>query len=113
MPGVLPEKLTILKGHRIRDVIYRIPSDAESFELGLTMQWSPFSATDQIWHILDVAPQSPADMAGLLPYSDYIIGTPETMIRGESGLYELVQEVWMSDLIEHAMLTFTSIWTGR
>lgn len=35
---------------------------------------------------------SPADVAGLLPYSDYIIGTPEGVLHGESGLGELVED---------------------
>jgi hypothetical protein len=35
---------------------------------------------------------SPADIAGLLPYSDYILGTPEGVLHGESGLGELVED---------------------
>ena len=35
---------------------------------------------------------SPADIAGLLPYSDYILGTPEGILHGESGLGELVED---------------------
>lgn len=45
-----------------------------------------------IWHILDVPASSPADVAGLLPYSDYILGTPEGVLHGESGLGELVED---------------------
>jgi hypothetical protein len=45
-----------------------------------------------IWHILDVPASSPADLAGLLPYSDYILGTPEGILHGESGLGELVED---------------------
>ena len=45
-----------------------------------------------IWHILDVPASSPADAAGLLPYSDYILGTPEGVLHGESGLGELVED---------------------
>jgi hypothetical protein len=45
-----------------------------------------------IWHILDVPANSPADLAGLLPYSDYILGTPEGVLHGESGLGELVED---------------------
>lgn len=93
-PSLEAPGLTLLcstQGQRTRDVILRIPADYQS--LGLALQWAPLSVTDQIWHILDVAAQSPADMAGLLPYSDYIIGSPEYMLRGESSLYELVEEV--------------------
>ena len=37
-------------------------------------------------------PNSPADAAGLLPYSDYIVGTPEGNVHGEAGLGELVED---------------------
>jgi hypothetical protein len=39
-----------------------------------------------------VPASSPADIAGLLPYSDYILGTPEGVLHGESGLGELVED---------------------
>lgn len=39
-----------------------------------------------------MAASSPADIAGLLPYSDYILGTPEGILHGESGLGELVED---------------------
>lgn len=42
---------------------------------------------------MDVIPNSPADHAGLLPYGDYVIGSPEGIVRGESGLGELVDDV--------------------
>lgn len=38
-------------------------------------------------------PNSPADVAGLLPYSDYVIGSPEGQMRGDSGLSELIEDV--------------------
>jgi len=41
---------------------------------------------------LDVIPDSPADVAGLLPYGDYIVGTPEGNVHGEAGLGELVED---------------------
>jgi len=79
-----------VQGQRMRDVMVSVPSS--SLSLGLVLQWCPVSTTDDIWHILDVAPNSPADFAGLLPYSDYIIGTAEGIVRGESGLGELVED---------------------
>jgi hypothetical protein len=39
-----------------------------------------------------VIPDSPADQAGLLPYGDYIVGTPEGIVHGEAGLGELVED---------------------
>lgn len=60
--------------------------------LGLSLQWTPLDVVEDVWHILDVAPNSPADLAGLLPYSDYIIGSPERSLRkGEGALGELVE----------------------
>lgn len=56
------------------------------------MQWTPLSSTEDVWHILDVIPDSPADAAGLLPYGDYIVGTPEGNVHGEAGLGELVED---------------------
>lgn len=41
---------------------------------------------------MDVIPDSPADVAGLLPYGDYIVGTPEGNVHGEAGLGELVED---------------------
>lgn len=38
-------------------------------------------------------PNSPADVAGLLPYSDYVIGSPEGLMRGENGLGEIIEDV--------------------
>lgn len=79
-----------LQGQRIREIYAQVPSDGK---LGLSLQWTPLSATEDVWHILDVAPNSPADNAGLLPYGDYVIGSPEGLVRGEAGLGELVDDV--------------------
>jgi hypothetical protein len=78
------------KGQRIREIYATVP--AESPSLGLALQWSPLAISDDVWHVLQVAPNSPADLAGLLPYGDYIIGSPEGLVRGESGLPELVDD---------------------
>lgn len=45
-------------------------------------------------------PNSPADVAGLLPYGDYVIGSPEGLVRGESGLGELVEDVGSSHSLD-------------
>lgn len=49
--------------------------------------------TENVWHILDVAANSPADTAGLLPYGDYVIGSFAGMMRGQNGLSDLVEAV--------------------
>ena len=74
----------------MRDLLVPVPTPSPT--LGVTLQWTPLSATDDVWHVLDVIPNSPADLAGLLPYGDYIIGTPEGIVHGESGLGELVED---------------------
>lgn len=68
----------------------QVPPDTAS--LGLTLQWTPVAVVSNIWHVLDVPANSPADLAGLLPYSDYILGTPEGVLHGEGGLSELVED---------------------
>ena len=78
-----------LQGSRTRALRLPVPSPPS---LGLTLQWNPISTTHDVWHILEVSPNSPADMAGLLPYGDYIVGTPEGIVHGESGLGELVED---------------------
>jgi len=80
----------LLQGQRIRTL--HIPVPTPSPTLGLTLQWTPLSSTEDVWHILDVIPDSPADAAGLLPYGDYIVGTPEGNVHGEAGLGELVED---------------------
>ena len=78
------------QGQRIRTL--HIPVPTPSPTLGLTLQWTPLSSTEDVWHILDVIPDSPADVAGLLPSGDYIVGTPEGNVHGEAGLGELVED---------------------
>jgi hypothetical protein len=77
------------KGRVIREIFVPIPTNFTS--LGLQLQWSPLSLAQDVWHILDVIPNSPADVAGLLPYSDYVIGSPEGLLRGDTGLGEVVE----------------------
>ncbi|OAA62623.1 golgi reassembly stacking protein [Niveomyces insectorum RCEF 264] len=65
---------------------------AAAASLGLSLQWTPLAVVSNIWHVLDVPARSPAEAAGLLPYSDYILGTPEGVLHGEGGLGELVED---------------------
>ncbi|KAH6650152.1 GRASP55/65 PDZ-like domain-containing protein [Chaetomium tenue] len=78
------------KGQRTRALHVPVPADTAS--LGLALQWTPVAVVSNIWHVLDVPANSPADAAGLLPYSDYILGTPEGVLHGEGGLSELVED---------------------
>lgn len=78
------------QGQRVRTLSIPVPSPSPT--LGLTLQYAPLALTENVWHILDVTPSSPADLAGLLPYGDYIVGTPEGAVHGEAGLGELVED---------------------
>ncbi|KAI0852675.1 GRASP55/65 PDZ-like domain-containing protein [Daldinia vernicosa] len=78
------------KGQRTRVLHVPVPADTRS--LGLSLQWTPLDVASNVWHVLDVASNSPADHAGLLPYSDYILGTPDGVLHGEGGLGELVDD---------------------
>jgi hypothetical protein len=64
----------------------------DTASLGLSLQYAPLALAANIWHVLDVPANSPADVAGLLPYSDYILGSPEGALYGEGGLGELVED---------------------
>ncbi|KXJ95899.1 GRASP55/65 PDZ-like domain-domain-containing protein [Microdochium bolleyi] len=78
------------KGQRTR--VLHIPISPDNAALGLSLQWAPLALAANVWHVLDVPANSPADLAGLLPYSDYILGTPDGSLHGESGLGELVED---------------------
>jgi hypothetical protein len=88
--GTVSLGLWSAKGQRTRELHIPVPQDTAS--LGLTLQWTALSVASNIWHVLDVPANSPADTAGLLPYSDYILGTPEGVLHGEGGLSELVED---------------------
>jgi hypothetical protein len=79
------------KGQSVREMYVSVPHDVAQKGLGLALQWSPLNMTDDVWHILDVMPNSPADVAGLLPYGDYVIGSPDGTLRGDAGLGNLVE----------------------
>ncbi|KAG5953766.1 hypothetical protein E4U13_002968 [Claviceps humidiphila] len=88
--GVVSLGLWNAKGQRTRELHAPVSSDTAS--LGLTLQYSAIALAANIWHVLDVAAKSPADQGGLLPYSDYILGSPEGSLQGESALGELVED---------------------
>jgi GRASP55/65 PDZ-like domain len=84
-------RLTSIQGQRTHSFTVVVPTAPQS--LGLTLQLAPLNATQNIWHILSIpSPLSPAHLAGLLPHSDYILGTPSGTLHGESALGELVED---------------------
>ncbi|TMW63807.1 hypothetical protein Poli38472_002748 [Pythium oligandrum] len=55
--------------------------------LGVTIRFDSYEhAEDQLLHVLDVMPDSPADKAGLKAESDYLLGTPERAFRDPEDL---------------------------
>ncbi|KAI1490393.1 GRASP55/65 family protein [Biscogniauxia mediterranea] len=88
--GTVALGLWSAKGQRTR--VLHIPVPADTASLGLSLQWAPLALVSNIWHVLDVPANSPADVSGLLPYSDYILGTPDGILHGEGGLGELVED---------------------
>ncbi|XP_061736041.1 Golgi reassembly-stacking protein 2-like isoform X2 [Nerophis ophidion] len=52
--------------------------------LGITIRFSSFrGARENVWHVLEVEPNSPAAMAGLQAYEDYIIGADSSLQQSD------------------------------
>lgn len=59
--------------------------------LGVSIRFCSFEgANENVWHILEVEPNSPAALAGLRPYTDYIIGA-EAILRESEDLFSLIE----------------------
>ncbi|GBG31650.1 Golgi reassembly-stacking protein 2 [Hondaea fermentalgiana] len=62
--------------------------------LGLTIKFDTFADADEkVVHVLDVVPKSPANLAGLQPHTDYLLGTPYMAFSDLDELFDLVSEV--------------------
>lgn len=58
--------------------------------LGVSIRFCSFEgANENVWHVLDVSPQSPAEAAGLRPYGDYIIGS-DSVLHESEDLFTLI-----------------------
>lgn len=123
IPRILLRAISPTQGQRTHTVTVPVPADNPS--LGVALQLAPLSSTQHIWHILGIpSPLSPAYRAGLLPHSDYIIGTPSGTLRGESALGELVEDhidrtlvLWVYnsefDVVREVELVPTRGWGGE
>jgi len=59
--------------------------------LGVSIRFCSFEgANENVWHILDVSPSSPAELAGLRQYSDYIIGA-DSVLHESEDLFSLIE----------------------
>ncbi|KAJ5720591.1 uncharacterized protein N7483_008525 [Penicillium malachiteum] len=111
------------KGQRTHT--FNVPVSSTNPSLGLALQLAPLNSTQNIWHVLSIPSSlSPAFRAGLLPHSDYIIGTPSGTLRGESALGELVEDhldrtlvLWVYnsefDVVREVELVPTRGWGGE
>jgi len=65
----------------------------QSFQkLGLAIQWTPLITSTFVYHVLEIHPNSPAERAGLIEHSDYIIGAQDGLLAtgGEDLLGRLI-----------------------
>merc|ERR1719342_375721 len=59
--------------------------------LGVSIRFCSFEgANENVWHILDVSPNSPAEMAGFRQFSDYIIGA-DSVLHESEDLFSLIE----------------------
>ena len=57
-------------------------NNAQPSLLGLSMRMcEPETATENVWHVLDVIEGSPAESAGLVPMGDWILGASTQLSR--------------------------------
>ncbi|CAG8638149.1 21456_t:CDS:2 [Gigaspora margarita] len=68
-----------------------LDTESSVFQEQLLFNVDKESINEHVWHILDIAPDSPAEMAGLVPTTDYVIGTPHAALRSENDFYELIE----------------------
>lgn len=59
--------------------------------LGVSIRFCSFEgANENVWHILEVCPASPAEVAGLRSFSDYIIGA-DSILHESEDLFTLIE----------------------
>ncbi|KAG0253966.1 Golgi reassembly-stacking protein 2 [Actinomortierella ambigua] len=80
-------------GRRIEMVPTTQWGDGKGGLLGCSIRFCMFdAANDVVWHVMDVYQGSPAERAGFCAHSDYIVGTPYGIMRGEGDLYDLIED---------------------
>src|SRR3989338_1375659 len=88
-------KLTILNTREdsVREtVLYPRNTWVGSGLIGISIRpTSLASASEFVWHILEVIPSSPAAEAELQPFTDYIVGTPIELFKTADDFYSLVE----------------------
>ncbi|KAM8922064.1 Golgi reassembly-stacking protein 1 [Lycaon pictus] len=82
-----PVKLEVfnMKTMKLREVEV-VPSNMWGGQglLGASVRFCSFRrASEHVWHVLDVEPSSPASLAGLRPYTDYVVGSDQILQESE------------------------------
>ncbi|KAL7747209.1 hypothetical protein RI367_007420 [Sorochytrium milnesiophthora] len=61
--------------------------------IGCSIRYCEHSAAaDQVWHVVQVQPNSPASAAGLQVDDDYIVGCPDVVLHSQQELYALIAD---------------------
>ncbi|XP_013781588.1 Golgi reassembly-stacking protein 2-like [Limulus polyphemus] len=80
------------KTQNVRDVEI-IPSNKWGGQglLGVSIRFCSFEgANENVWHVLDIKPHSPAELAGFQPFLDYIIGV-DSVLHESEDLFTLIE----------------------
>lgn len=92
--------------------------------LGVSIRYCSFEkARENVWHILEVSPNSPAQSAGLKSYSDFIIGA-DTLVQEHEDLFALIESHdqtqlklfvynYVTDQTREVVITPNSAWGGQ
>jgi hypothetical protein len=89
----LPLKVYNCKSHTFREV-QLVPSRSWPGEgmLGVTIRFDVYhNAEEYLCHVTDVDPDSPAELAGLVPNKDFLLGTLEKVFKTPEILFEELQ----------------------
>ncbi|KAF4095516.1 Golgi reassembly-stacking protein 1b [Onychostoma macrolepis] len=92
--------------------------------LGASVRFCTFQgANHNVWHVLDVEVNSPAELAGLKPYSDYIVGADQvlqewedffSLIEASEGkALKLLVYNTQSDRCREVLITPNGAWGGE
>jgi hypothetical protein len=90
----LPITVYNIKNRSLREIVL-VPSKNWPGEgmLGVTIRFDTYhDAEYNLCHILDVEADSPAELAGLVPETDYLLGTAEKVFKDTDVLYLELKE---------------------
>ncbi|KAH9480517.1 Golgi reassembly-stacking protein 2 [Psilocybe cubensis] len=82
----------IVESHENRTLNLLVWNSKSQLTRGLSMRLcQPETASDNVWHVLDVIEGSPAESAGLVPMGDWILGWSGGVLTAENDFYDLVE----------------------